>query len=187
MYKLCSTEQSASRQQILEQSLLEEMQLRPFEDISISELCVKADIPRRTFYRYFADKQSALDAIIDHFLLTFDRLLLAESEGKIFDRQRLTLFYRYCHENERLLRAMEVSGLWDRMTARLGSRYCGDFQSSLQYLSVPEYACAFLSAGVISVARAWYLNGFSAAPEQLADSILQSARMILRASSPERS
>ena len=91
MYKLCSTEQSASRQQILEQSLLEEMQLRPFEDISVSELCVKADIPRRTFYRYFADKQSALDAILDHFLLTFDRLLLTVPEGGAFDRQQLTL------------------------------------------------------------------------------------------------
>ena len=94
---------------------------------------------------------------------------------------------RYCRENERLLRAMEVSGLWSRMTTRLGAHYSSDIQSSLQHLTAQEYASAFLSAGILCVARTWYLDGFSATAEQLADSILQSARMILRSSSPERS
>ena len=53
MYKLCKSEQSARRQRELELGLLEAMQTQLYEDISISELCDRLAIPRKSFYRYF--------------------------------------------------------------------------------------------------------------------------------------
>ena len=53
MYKLCKTEQSAMRQRQLEQGLLQLMQTKRYEEISISDLCQRMGMPRKTFYRYF--------------------------------------------------------------------------------------------------------------------------------------
>ena len=70
MYKLCKSEQSAARQRWLEQGLLQEMLLRRYEDISISDLCARLQIPRKSFYRYFTNKDGALFALIDLIGLT---------------------------------------------------------------------------------------------------------------------
>ena len=71
MYKLCKTEKSASRQQMLESGLLAAMISKPYEEISVSDLCDRLSIPRKAFYRYFSGKEGALLSLIDHTLMTF--------------------------------------------------------------------------------------------------------------------
>ena len=80
MYKLCKTEQSAARQRQLEQGLLQAMQTQRYEDISISDLCDRMGIPRKSFYRYFSGKEGALAALIDHTLMEFEQF---ECEDKL--------------------------------------------------------------------------------------------------------
>jgi AcrR family transcriptional regulator len=69
MYKLCKTESAARRQRQLEDGLLSAMLSQRYEDIAISDLCDQLSIPRKSFYRYFASKDGALHALIDHRLL----------------------------------------------------------------------------------------------------------------------
>ena len=71
MYKICKTEQSSQRQRQIEQGLFQLMRIMRYEDISISDLCEKLQIPRKTFYRYFSGKDGALYALIDHILIDF--------------------------------------------------------------------------------------------------------------------
>ena len=56
MYKFCKTEQSFQRQRELEQGLLAMMEHHRFEEISVSDLCDRLNIPRKSFYRYFSSK-----------------------------------------------------------------------------------------------------------------------------------
>ena len=72
MYKLCKTEQSARRQRQLEDGLLAAMQNMRYEDISISDLCQQLGIPRKSFYRYFTNKEGALYGLLDHNLMEFE-------------------------------------------------------------------------------------------------------------------
>ena len=72
MYKLCKTEQSAQRQRELEQGLLAIMNSTRYEDITVSDMCQKLNIPRKSFYRYFSSKDGALHALIDHTLMEFE-------------------------------------------------------------------------------------------------------------------
>ena len=74
MYKLCKTEQSAARQKELEQGLLAAMSVQNYEEITISDLCKKMNIPRKSFYRYFTSKEGALHALLDHTILEFEFL-----------------------------------------------------------------------------------------------------------------
>ena len=71
MYKLCKTEQSAQRQRQLERGLLEMMKHHRFEEISVSALCARMQLPRKSFYRYFSSKDGALFALLDHTLMEF--------------------------------------------------------------------------------------------------------------------
>ena len=58
VYKICHTEESSRRQRELELVLLEAMLRQPYERITLTELCQKAQIPRKTFYRYFPTKDA---------------------------------------------------------------------------------------------------------------------------------
>ena len=71
MYKFCKTEQSVQRQRELEQGLLTMMEHQRFEEISVSDLCDRLNIPRKSFYRYFSSKDGALFALLDHTLMEF--------------------------------------------------------------------------------------------------------------------
>ena len=84
MYKRCVTEQSAKRQRELEQGLLEVMAVRRFEDISITDLCLSLDIPRKAFCRYFSSREGALCALIDHTLMDFTVDFFAEGFQAIY-------------------------------------------------------------------------------------------------------
>ena len=71
MYKLCKTERSALRQKEIESALLEIIKKKPYNDVTITELCDKLEMPRKTFYRYFESKDDALYALIEHTLTQY--------------------------------------------------------------------------------------------------------------------
>ena len=60
MYKLCKTEESAKRQREMELTLFECMKTTRYEDITVNNICECGGFPRKAFYRYFDNKESAL-------------------------------------------------------------------------------------------------------------------------------
>ena len=65
MYKNCKTDISAQRQKHIAQCLLDMITKENFEDITITELCQRAGVPRNTFYRYFANKEAVLRYLLE--------------------------------------------------------------------------------------------------------------------------
>ncbi len=68
MTKLCQTEYGNQRRALLEDSLMELLEQMRYPDITVKDICQKAQIPRRTFYRYFDNKESVLLAVVEHIL-----------------------------------------------------------------------------------------------------------------------
>lgn len=64
-------------QKWLVEALLSLIQIMPYEEISISELCKKAELDRRTFYRNFKDKN---DVLLFYFSALQEEYLLALKE-----------------------------------------------------------------------------------------------------------
>ena len=56
MYKLCKPEQSAQRQRQLERGLLEMMKHHRFEEISVSDLCDRMQLPENLSIAIFPVK-----------------------------------------------------------------------------------------------------------------------------------
>lgn len=169
MYKLCKTEQSASRQQQLEQGLLELMLQKPYEEISVSELCDRMDIPRKAFYRYFSSKDGALYALLDHTMLRFYTDGFRGNGGNALGDLRQFFLFWYDHRG--LLEALErshLSGLLiDRATnlaqqEKLMPRRIQSWPVDLQGV-----AMSFAVCGLISMVFQWHHQKYRISPEEI--------------------
>lgn len=163
MYKLCKTEQSARRQRELELGLLEAMKSQQYEDISISDLCDRMAIPRKSFYRYFSNKDGALMALLDHSLMEFDQNR---------DGGDLELFFQFWYERRDLLEVLmrsRLSGmLVDRATRhavheRMMPGYLIQKDSQTQHMAMTFAVC-----GLLSMVMQWQQNSYQETPEQMA-------------------
>jgi len=176
MYKVCKTEESALRQQMLEEHLLSAMLAKPYEKITISGLCQEAGIPRKAFYRYFSTMNDALLALIDHTLAGSNTMTLKGWDGS--DRitcQTLEYFFTYWQEQKPFLDALTANQLWplllERTTAFINRQKTGedyplspeDFEEDL-----PNY---FVSCGLMTTVLRWHACGYPSTPKKLAERV----------------
>lgn len=173
MYKLCKSEQSAARQKWLEQGLLQAMGEKPYEEISISDLCDQMGIPRKSFYRYFSNKDGALFALLDHTLMEFEQ---ADPNWKADSNSRaigdLEQFFAFWHEHKLLLEALmrnRLSGLLvERATAhafreRMMPSYLLKKDEKSQ-----QMALTFAICGLLSMVIQWHQDGYQETPTYMA-------------------
>lgn len=173
MYKLCKTEQSAARQRQLEQSLLQAMLMQQYEEISISDLCDRLGIPRKSFYRYFSSKDGALAALLDHTLMEFeqsDQLGLKVKPGTAAgDLERYFVFWQ---ERKDLLDALERSRLSGMLVERSTSHALNErlMPRYLKNLSADEQSMAltFCVCGLLSMVIQWHHSGYKESALEMA-------------------
>lgn len=173
MYKLCKSEQSAARQRQLEQGLLKAMLTQQYEDISISDLCDQMGIPRKSFYRYFSNKDGALFALLDHTLMEFEQSPFSSgrstNSGAIGDLERYFVFW---YERKNLLDALarnRLSGmLVERSTnhalnERMMPKYLLNKDGKSQQLTLTFAIC-----GLLAMVMQWHQDGYRETPAQMA-------------------
>ena len=149
------------------------MQTKRFEDISISELCDRLCVPRKSFYRYFSGKDGALAALIDHTLMDFSHMLPLGSRTKNntatmteFDR-----FFRFWLERKALLDALQRSGMSGMLVERSTSHALQE-RLMPKYLNglpdrVQELAMTFCVCGLLSMVIQWHHNGYRESVEEM--------------------
>ena len=172
MYKFCKTEQSIQRQRELEQGLLAMMEHHRFEEISVSDLCDRLNIPRKSFYRYFSSKDGALFALLDHTLMEFyDAGSIEGLRGgtPTNDLERFFLFWRN-HRN--LLDAILRSNLGGMLVERAVSLakqeelmpgYVREWEDTMK-----DVAMSFVVCGLMSMVLQWHREGYRIPTEQMA-------------------
>lgn len=89
-------------QQWLSDNLLDLMEEKPYDDISIMDICKKADLSRQTFYNYFESKEELF-----RFLLrsTYESKLNALEEIPT-SKEAISFFVNTTKENSRLVSAI---------------------------------------------------------------------------------
>ncbi len=85
MYKQCKTESSAARQRQIADALLELMMGKPYDLISVTDICKQCCLSRNSFYQYYTGKDAVLQALIDYTLMDSD--LNAMSVEGLFRRR----------------------------------------------------------------------------------------------------
>ena len=167
MAKICTTEKTSVRQRWIENGLLELMQERKFENITVTDLCQHLDVPRRSFYRYFHDMDDVLDCLMNH---TFQDMAIANGALTI---ELLEKSYDFWFHSQPVLNALATSGMYSKliqyalkytpaewMKDHLASEDLGMDLSSEMNL--------FVISGLSSLLIGWHAEGFQKTPRQMA-------------------
>lgn len=173
MYKQCRTEQSAARQRQLLEGLLEAMTQQQYEEISVSSLCDKMQIPRKSFYRYFSSKEGALNALIDQALMDFESFTENHSGSGDSVQQELERLFAYWMHQRRLLDALQKSGLSGVLVNRAISLSVFESIASRRFLpaeeqDAQEYLALFAVSGFLSMVIRWHHDGYPQSVQQMA-------------------
>jgi AcrR family transcriptional regulator len=150
------------------------MKSSDYEEISISDLCDQLQIPRKSFYRYFSSKDSALHALIDHTQMLYEMKNLHTPSGKGRSaRKELESYFRFWQDQRQLLDALERSGLSGVLVQR-AIEYAlseGNIRRPLAYqtmLGEQEYAIMFGICGLMTMMVQWHHDGYAVPVEQIA-------------------
>lgn len=171
MYKLCRTEQSAQRQRLIEEALLELMSARRYDDITVSDLCRRLDMPRKAFYRYFSSKEGALMALLDHRLLEYSSGSPEEGVIRGFHFSLdLEWFFQFWLSQKTLLDALERCGISGILVERAirNSQEALIFQIPEQSREYINAATSFTVCGLMSMVLQWHLTGYERSVEEMA-------------------
>jgi len=172
MYKYCKTEQSAQRQRELEQGLLHMMEHHRFEEISVSDLCDRLNIPRKSFYRYFSSKDGALYALLDHTLMEFYSTGSIEGLRGGTPTGDLERFFLFWKNHRKLLSAVLHSNLSGMLVERAVSLakqeelmpgYVRAWEDTLK-----DVAMSFVVCGLMSMVLQWHSEDYRIPEEQMA-------------------
>ena len=88
-------------QQWLTENLLDLMEEKPYEEISIMDICKKADLSRQTFYNYFESKEELFRYLLRS---TYDSKLNS-LETIPTSKDAISIFVNTAKENDRLVSA----------------------------------------------------------------------------------
>lgn len=171
MYKECYTEQSMQRQRHIALTFVELLQTRSFSQVQVSELCRRAEVPRKAFYRYFDSKEDIIRYLADGMVSVCAQ---AELEPDVAlgpeGREQCIRFFRLCLEwtNElRVLTSQECFGLFSNaFIVSVVDRQLGYTRSNIDWKQ-RRLATIFSTAGYLNLLVYWSRHGFQETPEEM--------------------
>jgi AcrR family transcriptional regulator len=151
-------------------TLIELLQEKPYSSITITELCDKAGLVRKTFYRHFTSKESVLVAIIDMMFQDFFEYISDQNLGP----HDIPLAYFTFWENHKvflhILIQNQLFGLLndqyvlylEAMETIIGTKR--EYQSEIE----KEYMRTMMAAGLWSILKKWITRGCTESKEEMA-------------------
>jgi len=173
VYKLCKTEQSAARQRKIEETLLELMSTRRYEEITVSDLCKRMCIPRKSFYRYFGGKDDVLYGLLDRRLMEYETgctgTVSREQPGIVLN---LNWFFEFWLTQKDLLDALQKSQISGILVDRAvqNSQRAEVFEYAPESFSQAdvEMTTAFMVCGLMSIVLRWHQEGYLRSSQEMA-------------------
>ena len=165
MAKTCMTEKTAARQRWIENGLLELMQKHKFEDITVTDLCLHLQLPRRSFYRYFRDMGDVLDCLMNH---TFQDMAITDAGLTVAELEQ---YYDFWLRRKDVLSALAHSGMHSKLT-QYALKYTHSEilkgHLSPKDMELGQEINLFVISGLSSLLISWYTDGFQKTPQQMA-------------------
>ena len=163
MYKICKTEKSIARQKLFQTTLLELMKEHKYQDITVTSLCKRMEIPRKTFYRYYDALKDVLYAIIDE--------VLTEGFLHLEVKTDLVGFFSYWKKKKGLLDVLEKSGLSSVLVNRIYERL--NEKVAQKTFSDEDLRYTGYVAALMTMLLTWHHSGMKQTPEEMSALVKQ--------------
>lgn len=157
------------------QALLDLMENTAYDKISVSEICRKAEVDRRTFYRNFDSKNE----VLEHHIKSLSNEYMAEFNRINFkDRYAATLlFFEFWERHISFIQNVKNCGLSDFLFSHF-EQFVKAYQSLLIGTEVTDtqidYIFAYRIGGFWNVMLTWAADNANISPVELADIIYRS-------------
>lgn len=158
-------------QRNLKSALIELLETKNINQISVRELSEHADINRATFYLHY---DSPYDLLISLENELFDIIYLSYKDYGIKNPDAFfMILYNCISENYKLskilFRPNSSYNFWERLRSAIQSYYVSNWEThDLSYTKKElEYYSAFLVEGYLSVIKYWLYNGMKESPEYM--------------------
>ena len=160
---------------ILKEALVDLLEEKPLNKISIKELCECAEVNRSTFYSHypavsvlFAELEKDIAAHFPDFSALPDSTSKEEAVHKMAD------FFDYVKQNGRMFRILfRISDNENSFTRHLVQAVCDAYRQNEQYTarSHDEYEFIFCVSGVIGAIQLWLENGYPLSSREIAETM----------------
>ena len=148
---------------------------KPYDEISVSDICKKADISRVSFYHYYNSKDDIMIHFSDErfadFFDDFSKISSLTFEDLIVE------LFRFLKKNSRQLAILRYAKKEDILLEQFYSYGRYIFANSLTTNILKDkdnqFLIPFLVGGVFQVIVRWLDEGLLTPPEEIAKSILQ--------------
>ena len=173
MYKHCNTEESARRQRQLEQCLLELMADTPYAGITIGQVCEKAGISRKSFYRYFDSKDGCLYALLDHTIMDCSTYCMPRADAIQFELPLCIHIFEYWQRQTPLLDALARNGQSSQILQRLVRYIMTEEPDFASYMGIAQSDLmehvVFTVSGIMGLVLAWHHEGYRKTAVQMGE------------------
>ncbi|RJG35105.1 TetR/AcrR family transcriptional regulator [Staphylococcus haemolyticus] len=145
------------------------LQTKSFEQITVQDLCAKANVRRSTFYRHFNDKYDLLNHVVGTLIDYFRELYLPDinpDNPRHFFEKLMRDALTFIHDNKGIVRSVitlnfygEVYTIfYEQIYKAVQKQIEFDRQSGQFYVDVTIYG-EFLTGGILSVITNWIQHG----------------------------
>lgn len=155
------------------QALLDLMQENSYHKISVSEICRKAGLDRRTFYRNFNSKQDVLEHYVE--LLKREYMMEFHKIGHPDKYSATLMFFHFWENHLSFIRDMKNCGLSNFVFDQFAkfSETQQELLCDMESGEKADYILAFRIGGFWNVMLTWAADPANASPEELAAIISQ--------------
>ena len=165
---------------LLKTALIELMQKKPFNEITIKEICQQADLNRTTFYLHYTDQFALLSDVENEvYQKTLETLKnvkpAADAPGMI------ETFLQYVKSNASLFRILFFDAGSEPFRSRFIQNMLGNLRVNIPLSCAAEeepYILSFLMQGSVHMIMEWIRRDFDISSEQLASLIYQTCHRI---------
>jgi len=161
------------KQQITK-ALISLMKKKKITDISISEICDKAQVGRASFYRNFDSKEEVIEKHTEMLILTWAEEIDMDPSANIYNFfaslfshfQQNSSFYKVLYKQD--MSPMILGAIRKKLNVNPGTN-----PASL-------YASAFTAYGIFGWIDIWFSNGMKETPEELNRIIVSNINNMIR-------
>ena len=154
---------------MIRSALVELMEEKTLERITIKELCERADVNRTTFYLHYSDQRSVLNDIKE---TVCKKTVAMITESDFTDPTAFVeQFLCYIRDNDRVFRILLMNDEGDSFRFALMDAAARELVQYIPVTADPQadaFGLAYIMAGSLSIIIEWMKTGYERSPKELA-------------------
>lgn len=169
-----NAEQKQFFQRCLYDALMQLMQEKKFEKISIGELCDRAGVSRMTYYRSYNNKEDILLQHLDECFAEY----MTDLQVQDFYGVALSFFRYWQGKEQQFLLAVIRSGLSPQLTDKFYD-YLDQIIPKMANEGVRPYVRSFLAGGLHRMLVDWMRENADTSPEEMAAFLAKGSQALM--------